>query len=483
MLTGDEYLKSVRDDRRLYFDGELVQDPQNHPMFAIAFQGVADFYDRMFDADADAGPYYVIPQNVEELRDLMNQLATWDDLAAVTSQGLTALLTAAARMSDDPACSPYVARIQAFHKYCKENDLRCVQAITDAKGDRRLPPSKQDDPDVYTRIVERRPDGVVINGAKLHITASAVAHEMIIMPTKMMKPGEEDWAIACAIPMNAKGVSVVNTTYAPRGDDPEYWPVSGRTNIPEGFIILDHVFVPNDRIFLAGEVQHSATFAHSLGLWERLGSTAHMAQCADTLAGFAQLISDANGLTGISHVKEKIAEMVIYATLIRGCLEAAVTHAEKTPEGWVHPSELYTNAAKHYGAAEFNTMIRNLHDIAGGAVLTAPTPRDMANAEVGPLVRKYMRGKEGVDAAYRARLFHAIRDYTADAYGGWWLVTQLQSGGGLFAQRLVAAKHYPMQAAMARALRVANFPSEDEQPVSRDDAPVATLAPTGGAPA
>ena len=466
MLTGAEYLVSVQDGRRLYFDGELIADPLSHPMLATGYRNAAAGYDHVYDPGAEAGPYYTIPQTVEDLRDLMNALAGWDDLAAVTSQGLMALLTAGARMSAQPEYAKYSARMRAYHQYCKENDLRCVQAITDAKGDRRLPPSKQDDPDMYTRIVERRRDGVVINGAKLHITAAAVAHEMLVMPTKMMKPGEEDWAIACAVPLNAEGVSVVNTSYAPRADNPDYYPISSHANSAEGFIILDNVFVPNDRVFLAGEVEHSATFAHSLGLWERLGGTMHMAECADTLVGFAQLIAEANGVSAIPHIKDKIAEMVIYATLIRGCLEAAVTHAGSTSEGWVHPNELYTNAAKHYGGAEFNIMIRHLHDIAGGGVLTAPTQRDIANPEVGGLVAKYLRGKDGVDAAYRARLFHAIRDYTADGKGGWWLVTQIQSGGGLYAQRLVTTKHYPMDAAKQRALRIAQFPATDEPEVA-----------------
>jgi len=458
MRTGAEYRESVDDGRRLYLDGRLVTDPQSHPLLAASFTEVADGYDHNYDPEAEAGPYYVIPHSVTELRGLMNALPLWDDLACVTAQGLTALLTAAARMSGDPAYADYVARIHAYHDYCKTNDLRCVQAITDAKGDRALPPSKQDDPDLYVRIVERRPDGIVINGAKLHITATAVAHEMIVMPTKMMKPGEEDWAVACAVAVNAPGVSIVNTTYAPRGDEAEYWPVSSHSNSAEGFVIFDNVFVPNDRVFLAGETEHSATFAHSLGLWERLGSTAHMANCADILVGFAQLIAEANGVHKISHIREKIAEMVIYATLVRGGLEAAVANAERTPEGWVHPSELYTNAAKHYGAAEYNTMIRHLHDVAGGSVITAPSPADMANPEVGPFVAKYMRGRTGVAAEYRMRLFHAIRDYTADGKGGWFLVTQVQSGGGLFAQRLVSLKHYPMAQAKRRALSVARFP-------------------------
>ncbi|MGI5163137.1 4-hydroxyphenylacetate 3-hydroxylase N-terminal domain-containing protein [Spirillospora sp. CA-253888] len=460
MKTGAQYRESLRDGRRLFLDGRRVDDLEAEPLLAAGVAEVAAGYDRYHRPEPDAvGPWFAFPTSPEDLRVQLHELLTWDMTTVTTAQGLQALLTAAARMrADHPE---YAARIEAYYEWCKREDVRGVQAITDAKGHRKLPPSQQDDPDLYTRIVARRPDGIVIRGAKLHITAAATSHELVVMPTKRMKPGEEDWAVACAVPANAPGVTIINTTYAPRGaaagEDERYWPHSSHHNMPEGFIVFDDVFVPHERVFLAGETAHSATFAHALGLWERLGGTAHLAEIGDILAGFAQLIAEANGLERVSHVREKISEMIMYATLVRAGLEAAISNAEKSPEGWMFPAELYTNAAKHFGAAEFSRMVRHLHDIGGGAILTAPGPGDLDGAETGDYVRKYMRTMEGVDAEYRMRLFHAIRDYTADTFGGWQHVTMLQSGGGLYAQRMVSAKHYDMAAAKRMALRIAGL--------------------------
>jgi 4-hydroxybutyryl-CoA dehydratase/vinylacetyl-CoA-Delta-isomerase len=298
----------------------------------------------------------------------------------------------------------------------------------------------------------------VIRGAKLHISSASIAHDLIVMPTKRMKAGEEDWAVAAAVPVNAPGVKIINASFAPRPDfDPEFFPWSSRRVMTEGFVVFDDVFVPNERVFLAGEVEHSATFAHSLGLWERLGSIAHYAELGDVLVGLAQLIAEANGLERIPHVKDKIAGLINYATLIRAGVEAAIQNASFTPEGWASPDELYTNSAKFYAAEQFSQMVRNLHDIAGGSVLTAPSLRDLRNPETGAYLEKYMRTMEGVDAEYRMRLFHAIRDFTADAYGGWQHVTMLQAGGGLYAQKVIVAKHYDMSRAKSLALDVAGI--------------------------
>jgi 4-hydroxybutyryl-CoA dehydratase/vinylacetyl-CoA-Delta-isomerase len=306
-------------------------------------------------------------------------------------------------------------------------------------------------------VVARRDDGIVIRGAKLHISAASMGHELMTIPTKSMKADEGDYAVACMVPVNAPGVKIINTTYAPRHEDTRDFPISGRHHTPEGFVIFDDVFVPTERVFLDGHPELAAVFAHSLGLWERLGGLAAMARSYDALVGFAQLISEANGLDRVGHIKEKISEMLINATLIRASLEAAIENCHVTSDGAAFPDELYTNAGKYHGAANWSLMVRHLHDIGGGSILTAPGIADMENQQVGHLARKYMGTLQAVDGLYRTRLFHAIRDFTADAYGGWNAVTNIQAGGGLYAQRIVSRLHYDMNRAKHTALKTARM--------------------------
>jgi 4-hydroxybutyryl-CoA dehydratase/vinylacetyl-CoA-Delta-isomerase len=454
--TGAEYRESLRDGRQVWFQGERTGDPFCHPRLRRAAEWIAATYDRFDDGvPGSVNPLFEVPRSPDDLRRRIPLLEGVDYTLSTTSQSLLALLTAAPALA--AAHGHYVDNIKRYYDHITSNDLRVVECITDAKGDRSLSAAKQADPDAYVHVVERRDGGVVLRGAKLHITGAPLAHELVVMPTKQMKAGEEEYAIACAIPVSAPGVRIVATTYAPYEEDEADYAVSARYNMPDGFVILDDVFVPEERIFLDGEVAFSGNFAHSLGLWERLGGTALMADEGDILVGFATLVAEANGLDRIPHVREKISEMIIYATLIRGSLEAALVHVGTTPDGMVYPSELYTNAAKFYGAAEYNHMVRHLHDIAGGAVATAPSERDLDNPELSALLRKYMGTKPEIDGGYRTRLMRAIRDYTADALGGWRFVTNLQSGGGLYAQRLVTRKHYDLSNAKRAALHVAGL--------------------------
>jgi 4-hydroxybutyryl-CoA dehydratase/vinylacetyl-CoA-Delta-isomerase len=457
--TGVEYRASLRDGRTTYFEGKRVEDLEGDPVLGPTVHEVAATYDRFHSPEPGAtSPLMTVARSAADLRARIPVLHQADLVANVTYQSIMTLLTAAARMGD---CPIYVQRIGAYVDQAQQDDIRIVECITDAKGDRSLPPARQHDPDLYVRVVDRKPDGVVIRGAKLHISGASYAHDLMTIPTKAMKAGEEAYAIAAMVPVNSPGVRVVNTTYAPRHGDPRTFPISSRHHMPEGFVIFDDVFVPKDRVFLDGETHHAAVFAHSLGLWERLGGLSAFVEEADQLVGFAQLIAEANGLAREPHIREKISELIIHATILRAGLEAAISNCRVTAEGAAFPDELYTNAAKYYGAANYNLMVRHLHDIAGGSVLTAPSVADLENPEVGPLIRKYMSTGPDVDGEYRTRLFHAIRDLTADALGGWKAVTNLQAGGGLYAQRIVTRKFYDLAGAKRKALAHAGIEPPD----------------------
>ena len=252
MMTGEQYKTSLNDGRATYFEGRKVDDLPGHPILGQCVDVVADNYDRAYSPSMSAtNPLMAVPRSSEELRAMIPELHKAGMMAHVTHTSIMTLMTAAGKMSD--VRSEYIDRMHAWIDDAQKRDIRVTQCITDAKGDRSRPPHLQDDPDAYTRVVERNKDGVVIRGAKLHITGASLGHELMTIPTKAMKGNEEDYAIACMVPVNSPGVKIVNTTYAPRHEDARAFPVSSKYHYPEGFVIFDDVFVPKERIFLDGE--------------------------------------------------------------------------------------------------------------------------------------------------------------------------------------------------------------------------------------
>jgi 4-hydroxybutyryl-CoA dehydratase/vinylacetyl-CoA-Delta-isomerase len=349
----------------------------------------------------------------------------------------------------------YAANIERMYRYVRDNDLRAAEVITDPKGDRSRRAHEQDDPDLYVRIVSRNDEGIVVRGAKLHITAASLVHELVVMPTKGMRQDETDYAVSFSIPVSAPGVSIINRSFAaPELNEFDY-PASGHHSMPEGFVVFDDVFVPWDRVFLAGEVQLASRLAQSLGLWERTGGLVGAVGTSRLFVGLAQLVTEMQGKERDAHCQSTVAELICYAEMLRMSLDFACKNYESTPSGMIHPNSLAVNTAKYYYAANYHDAVKKLHDLAGGLVLTLPSEADLRNEASGRYIRKYLATKPNVDVETRMRVYNLIRDLTADAYGGWHLVVALQAGGGLSAQRTMMNRIYDMAGAKAAALAAA----------------------------
>ena len=464
LKSPEEYVQSLRDGRVTYWDGERIDDITAHPRFATPIANTARDYD--YD-DAARGPIlayetdegdqahriFQIPRTEEDLASRVNLLGNITIGTAVTGVFM-ALMSAKDAVAE--VAPQYAENIERMYRFCRDNDLRGAEVITDPKGDRKRRAHEQDDPDLYVRIVDKSKDGIVVRGAKLHISAASLIHELVVMPTKGMRPEEADYAVSFSIPVNAPGVKIINKSFAPPGELNAFdYPLSARHNCPEGFVIFDDVFVPWERVFLAGETQLASRLAQSLGLWERTGGVVEAVNQSRLFVGLAQLVSEMQGKETDAVVQSSIAELIAYAEMLRMSLDYACKNYETTPSGMVHPNILAINTAKYYYASNFHQMVRNVHDLGGGLVLTLPSENDLRSNETGHYMRKYLHTKESVDVETRMRIYNLIRDMTADSLGGWNFVVALQAGGGLTAQRLMMNRTYDMAGAKAKALAAA----------------------------
>ena len=463
LKTPEEYVESLRDGRVTYWDGERIDDITTHPRFRVPINVVSRDYDyfasgagevRRYTTEdgAQAHRIYQIPRTEDDLN-------TRIEMMGITSIGtaVSGVFMALMSVKDQVAeVNPmYAENIGRLYLHCRDNDLRGAEVITDAKGDRKRRAHEQDDPDLYVRIVERRSDGIIVRGAKLHITAASLIHELVVMPTKGMRQDEKDYAVSFSIPVNAPGVKIINRSFAPAELNAFDYPASSHHSMPEGFVVFDDVFVPWDRVFLAGETQLASRLAQSLGLWERTGGVVAAVDLAELFVGLGQLVTEMQGKENDPVAQASIAELITYAQMLHMSLDYCLRHYETTPSGMVYPNVLGINAAKYYYAANYHQTVRYLHDLGGGLTLTLPLEADLRNPESGAYIRKYLHTKPNVDVETRMRVYNLIRDLTADAYGGWQFVVALQAGGGLAAQRTMMNRTYDINRAKARALAAA----------------------------
>jgi 4-hydroxybutyryl-CoA dehydratase/vinylacetyl-CoA-Delta-isomerase len=412
VITGDEYRASLDDGRAVWLDGKTVGNVAAHPLLRKSVDWVASTYDTYVGKE---NPMFGIPRSQAELREQIDFLLSSDRTAATTA-GVMALTTIA-----HPGLTAYASSV-------RERDARVAAAVDDT--------AKPVEIDV-------RSDGsAVVTGGKQHVIGAAVVNELLVLA------GD----VACAVPVASDGVRVLAHTPAPRDHDDRSFPYSRTRTISEAIVVFDSVLVPADRVF-----RNVPAAADTLQVWERARAVADQADRAELIMGLAQTISEMNGIETVSHVKDKLSAIAVYAKMCRAGWESALANASVDDGGMVRPDDSFLYATKAYGGHLYSEMTHYLHDVAGGAVITAPTIADLDNPETGAQLRKYMRTMEGVSGEDRTRIFHLIRDLFADTYGGWDKVTSQVVGGGMHHQRMAALATYDLEPVKARARAAAGI--------------------------
>ena len=172
----------------------------------------------------------------------------------LTHDALNAIWQATHRIDADKG-TDYHQRFVTYLHQIQDEDLTLGVAMTDAKGDRSKRPHEQQVPETYVRIVERRSDGIVILGTKAIVTGAPYVHGFLVMPCRNMGREDADFAVCCAVPLDAPGVTIVARPAGRPGENGAVF--TGKYGQSTGVVLFDNVFVPHERVFLAGEWEHS----------------------------------------------------------------------------------------------------------------------------------------------------------------------------------------------------------------------------------
>jgi 4-hydroxybutyryl-CoA dehydratase/vinylacetyl-CoA-Delta-isomerase len=426
LITADEYRNSLKDDRVVYICGERVEDVTEHPMLKTAIETSSIDYEMpempeyrdlavvTLESGEPVSRYYHRPADGDDLLKRHELMVAATRLGGgaipfthdIASDAINAANIAASIMGNQD----YIDRVENYRRYLQEKDLSVAVAMTDPKGDRSLRPSSplQEHPDYYLRVVEKNDKGIVVRGAKAHISAAAYFNEIFVIPCRNMSEEDADYALAFAVPVNTKGIiQVAHPFKANLGplDFPVDIPVHWHT---DSLVIFDDVFVPWERVFLCGESAVAMPLVYNFAYYHRHTAASYRIPLSEMMVGMAQAMAEYNGLDKASHVITKITELLIYVNMLKSLSRAAcvdyVVHG-----GIPTPHPVTTNMAKHYFASNFHRCVEIVQDISGGLLVTAPTYADFTNPEVGHHIERYLGGKKGVSAETRLRMLQLIR--------------------------------------------------------------------------
>ncbi|HEV8310906.1 MAG TPA: 4-hydroxyphenylacetate 3-hydroxylase N-terminal domain-containing protein [Methylomirabilota bacterium] len=468
LRTPEQYLESLRDGRAVYYRGELVPDVTAHPELSIGVRHAALEYASAQDpahADlctypdatgAQSSRYFKLPEGPDDLlrRHLLIEHGTrvghgvFLIIKEIGSDFLFAH-TIVSHQMQEVLKAPYRERLRAFHRYVEQHDLALAVAQTDVKGDRSLGPSEQEHPDYYVHIVDRQKDGIVVRGAKAHTTDSVAANELIVIPTRALSEADRDYAVAFAVPMNTKGLKLITSPFTATGPSRFHHPVSADHKMIETLTVFDDVFVPWERVFLAGETPYAGALALGFVQFHRFTAVSYKLPHIDLMIGAAMLAAEANGIDKAGHVREKLSRLIAWRETVRGLTVAAAYECRRMAPGVAVPNPITTNVAKQYFAENYHAMAQKVQDIAGGLLVTGPAEEDLTAPETKAYVERYLGGKRGFGATNRLRIMNLIRDLLTSDFGGYNEVLSIHAEGSLEAQKLTILREF--DAAKARA--------------------------------
>lgn len=462
LKTGEQYIESIRKmDMKIFMFGEEVKTAVDNPILRPSLNSVRATYDLAQDAEYEdlmtatshitgkkINRFCHIHQSTEDLvkkvkmQRLCGQKTASCFQRCVGMDAFNAIFSTTYEM-DKKYGSEYHQRFVKFLTKVQEEDLVVDGAMTDPKGDRGLSPSQQADPDLYLRVVERRPDGIVVRGAKAHQTGICNSHEVIIMPTIAMRPEDKDYAVSFAVPVDTEGVFMIigrqscDTRKMEGGSlDVGNCEFGGM----EALLIFDNVFVPNERIFMDGETDFSGMMVERFAGYHRQSYGGCKVGVGDVLIGAAAVAADYNGAQKASHIKDKLIEMTHLNETLYSSGIACSCEGVKTESGNYLIDLLLANVCKQNVTRFPYEITRLAEDIAGGLMVTAPSEKDFRHPKLGPYIDKYLKGVASVSTENRLKILRLIENMTLGTAAVGYRTESMHGAGSPQAQRIMIAR-------------------------------------------
>lgn len=455
--TAAQYIESLRALKpRIFYKGERIADVTSHPATEPHVRAAAMTYALVGDPevrDLATATSHLTGRTVsrfthihQDVGDLIKKVKLLRVLGQKTGtcfqrcvglDGLNATYSVTYEM-DRKHGTGYHERFTRWLIHIQDANLMVTGAMTDPKGDRSKGPADQADPDQYVHVVERRPDGIVIRGAKLHQTGAVNSHEILVMPTAAMDERSREYAVICAVPTDAPGITMIFGRQA--NDDrrdkkeridagkPSFGAVGG-----EAMIVFENVFVPNERVFMDGQTDFTGLVVARFANHHRANYGGCKTGLIDVLTGAVTYLSQIQGTAKASHVRDKITEMIHLSETLYSSSIACSAEGKPTVSGAFLVDTLLANVCKHNVTRFHFEVARIALDLAGGFLATLPSQYDLEHEEIGPLVKKYFSGVEGVPAEDRIRIGRLIEAMTS----GTALVESMHGAGSPQAQRVM----------------------------------------------
>ncbi|WP_294611453.1 4-hydroxyphenylacetate 3-hydroxylase N-terminal domain-containing protein [uncultured Roseovarius sp.] len=463
LMTAEDYRESLRAySPRVFINGKRVESVADEPLLRPGINGVGVTYDfahqpateRLLTAtQGSSGKRVNRMLHINETsQDLLTKLEAVRAVCKVSGcaqrylshDALNGIFQSTA-LTDANHGTEYHQRFMAYLHEVQDRDLTLGVAMTDAKGDRSRRPGQQDNRDVYVHIKERRPDGIVIRGTKAIVTGAPYMHEFLVMPCRTHLPEDADFAVCCAVPVDAEGITIVSKPAGrPNEAAAKFSATYGQAT---GVVIFDDVFVPHERVFQAGEVAEGGFMTTSYATHHRHSCIAARAGFGDLLIGAGAMMVKANGLDPDrhGHIRDAMVDLITITESFYACGVAASVYCKDDPAGSVMPDPVFSNVGKLLLATKIYDMHKAAHYVSGGLIVALPGPDEDHNPETRASLEAVLGGRGDVPMDRRMEISRFLEDLTVSHTAGWYSLISLHGGGSPEAMKREIWRNYPVE--------------------------------------
>jgi 4-hydroxyphenylacetate 3-monooxygenase len=439
LRTGAEYLRSLRDGRRVYVDGELVKDVTEHPAFREAARSLAHLFDlaaepalreRMtFPSPKTGGPVlraYQIPRSHADLKARRLFSQTWAEatfgLMGRTPDHVAGFFCGYAAVPEVFAAGgrQYAENVVAFYEHMRDNHLYASYAIVPPQIDRSKPAHRQSDPTLYAGVVKERDDGIVLSGAQQLATAGLYSDYIHLSCIHPLQPGDENYANGVVIPANAPGVKLYpRRPFANVVGDSFDYPLSSRFDETDCFVVLDNVFVPWEHVFIYRnlEVCRDQWWKTPSHLYGNHQAQTRYATKLKFMIGLAKRMNEMTGNDANPAVQIQMGELAALVSIVENMLVSHEAGATIDQNGvlWPNKTALYSVMALQ---SELNSrMLEIIRELTGAGMVTLPSShKDFANPEMRTDIDRFMCSSAS-DAESRVAVMRMAWDFIGTEFG------------------------------------------------------------------
>lgn len=438
-FTGKEFLESLRDGREVWIYGERVADVTSHPAFRNPARMIARLYDALHDpatrdvltCPTDTGGngithrFFRAPASADDLVAARDAIAAWARLTygwmGRSPDYKAAFLATLGGNADYYA--PYADNARRWYRRAQERVLYMNHALANPPVDRHRPPD--DVTDVYMHVERETDAGLIVSGAKIVATGSALTHYNFVAQPSTSGIKTKALAATFLVPMDTPGVKLIcRPSYAMTADvmgSPFDYPLSSRMDENDAILVLDQALVPWENVFIYENVEKSSGFFRASGFFPRAmfhGCT-RLAVKLDFIAGLLLKAAALVGSGEARHVQTSIGEVIAWRNLFWGLTDAMA----RAPIAWsgdtVLPNPESAQAYRLFSTVAYPRVKELTEAILGsGLIYQNSHAIDFKTPELRPYLDKYFRGSDGSDAVARIKVMKLLWDAMGTEFGG-----------------------------------------------------------------